>query len=165
MSRKGLSSVIGAVLLIMVSVGAAASAWAFIDTVTSQTQDNIQNQVDEEQRSSQSELTAEIAYNGTHGYTILTLRNSGSISVPLQDENGEKTLNMYVDGRPLNGDTKSWEFTQPEKGLVALDPTESKPVNTTAEYPDDGEQYSIKFTGPYDITTTYVCYNSGTASC
>lgn len=165
MSSKGLSSVIGAVLLIMISVGAATSAWTFIDTITEQTQDNVEDRVDQQARTSNSELTSEIAYNSSQGYTIVTLRNSGSVTLPLQEEDGGRTLSLYIRGRPVNGNSKSWEFTNSESGLVTLDPQESKPINTTAEYPSQGEDYSIRFVGPYETSTTYICYNSGTASC
>jgi FlaG/FlaF family flagellin (archaellin) len=165
MTSKGLSSVIGAVFLILISVAAATSAWTFIDTITEQTQQNVEDQVNQQNRNSNSELTSEIAYNGTDGYTIVTLRNSGSVSLELQNENGVKTLNLYVRGRPVNGDSQSWEFNSPESGSVVLDPQESKPVNTTAKFPSRGEEYSIRFTGPYETSTTYICYNSGTASC
>ncbi|PSG99593.1 MAG: hypothetical protein BRC28_04030 [Nanohaloarchaea archaeon SW_4_43_9] len=165
MSSKGLSQVIGAVLLILISVAAATSAWTFIDEVTSQTQENVEDKVDKQSRESNSELTSEIAYNGTNGYTLTTLRNSGSISLQLQNEDGNKTLNLYIDGRPVNGDSKSWEFLNPESGSVLLDPKESKPVNTTKKFPAKGEQYSIRFVGPSETSTTYICYNSGSNSC
>jgi FlaG/FlaF family flagellin (archaellin) len=160
MTSKGLSSVIGAVLLIFISVAAATSAWTFIDTLTEQTQDNVQDQVNEQNRETQSELTSEIGYNGSHGFTIITLRNSGSLTLPVQTEDGEKTVNMYVNGPP-----QDWEFMNDRSGLVELDPTESLPINTTEKYPSNGDQDSIRFEGPYGTSTTYVCYNSGTASC
>lgn len=164
MSSKGLSQVVGAVLLIMISVAAATSAWTFIDEITSQTRENVEDKVDEQSKESKSELTSEIAYNET-GYTLMTLRNSGSRSLQLQDENGEKTLNLYIDGRPVKGGSKSWKFLNPESGSVLLDPQESKPVNTTKEFPAKGEEYSIRFVGPSKTSTTYICYNSGSNSC
>lgn len=165
MNSKGLSSVVGAVLLVTISVAAATSAWTFIDTITEQTQQNVQERVDQQSREANSELTAEIAYNGSNGYTIITLRNSGSITLALQDSDGSKTIDMYVDGRPLDGDLRAWEFLEPESGSVLLQPTESRPVNTTAKFPSSNEQYAIEFNGPYGTSTTYVCYNSGTSSC
>lgn len=165
MTSKGLSSVIGAVLLIFISVAAATSAWTFIDSLTEQTQDNVENRVEERNRESQSELTSEIAYNGSDGNIVMTLRNTGAISLALQREDGTKTLDMLVDGEPVNGDLRAWEFMNSESGEVLLEPTQSRAVNTTHSFPGRGEQYTVEFIGPNSVRTTYVCYNSGTSSC
>lgn len=165
MSSKGLSSVIGAVLLVTISVGAATSAWVFIDSVTEQTQQNVEDRINQESQETKSDLTSQIAYNGTHGHTIITLRNSGSISLELQDSDESKKLDMYIDGTPLEGDQYAWEFIDSKSGRFLLDPTESEPINTTAKFPDNNEEQTIEFYGPQNTRTTYICYNSGESSC
>lgn len=163
MKSKGLSSVVGAVLLMLISVGAAASAWTFIDTVTQSTQDNVENRIDEREDEANSELSSDIAYNSSQGYIIITIRNTGSNTLLIRDD--EKRLNMYVRGRPVS-DTdgaKGWTYLNTEKD--ALQPKESVTLNTTHEFPPEGEDYSIEVIGPSDTSTTYICYNSGTASC
>lgn len=165
MNSKGLSSVVGAVLLITISVAAATSAWTFIDNVTEQTQQSVEDRINEDTREANTELTTEIAYNSSDGFTIVTLRNSGRRTITLQEEDGSKNLDMYIDGRPLNGDLEAWEFLQSQSGSVRLDPTESMPVNTTKSFPANQNEYEIQFNGPYGTSTTYVCYNSGTSSC
>lgn len=163
-TSKGLSSVVGAVLLITISVGAAASAWTFIDTVTSTTRDNVENRIEDRNRQSKSEMSSDIAYNSSDGFIILTIRNSGASTLLIRD-NGDPRLNMYVRGRPVNGDPKSWKFLNPQPSDVALQPEESISLNTTSPFPPQGEDYVVKLTGPAQTSTTYICYNSGTASC
>lgn len=160
MNRKGLSSVIGAVLLILISVGAATSAWTFISEISGQTQDNIEDKVEREQLRDNSEISIDLVYNSTDGYSVLDLGNSGSTTITLRRENGKKTLNMYLDGRP-----EEWTFTENKDTYVALEPRNTVTINTTREYPPEGEEDTIELIGPYDTSTTYICYNSGTASC
>lgn len=162
MKSKGLSSVVGAVLLIMISVGAAASAWTFVDTITSSTQQNVEQRIEERNDETKSELSSEIAYESSDGFIIYTIRNTGSSTLLVRD-NGEKRLNLYVRGKPVNGDPKSWKFYNNPKD--SLQPQESVTLNTTHQFPPQGDDYVLEVTGPYSTSTTYVCYNSGTASC
>lgn len=162
MNSKGLSSVVGAVLLIMISVGAAASAWGFMDTLLGNTQDSVENRVEEDNQASQADLSGEIAYESSDGFIIYTVRNTGSNTLLVRDD-GEKRMNLYVRGRPVNNDPKSWEFYNNPKD--SLQPQESLTINTTHVFPPQGEGYSLELNGPYETSATYVCYNSGTSSC
>jgi archaellum component FlaF (FlaF/FlaG flagellin family) len=156
-TNKGLSSVVGAVLLITISIGAATSAWTFIDTITQQTQQNIEERVEERGDEANSELSSEIAYNSTEGYTVITIRNTGSDTLRLENEDSS-TLNMYVRGRPV-------DFTYLNAEKESLQPEETVTLNTTEKFPERDEDYSIEINGPEETSTTYICYNSGTASC
>lgn len=159
MTSKGLSSVVGAVLLIMISVGAAASAWSFIDTVTQGTQDNVEDRIDERDDEANSELSSDIAYNSSDGFTIITIRNTGSNTLRLGENGNGENLNVFVRGRPQN----DWTFLNSPKN--SLEREETVTLNTTVQFPEEGEDYSIEVIGPSDTSTTYICYNSGTASC
>ncbi|MFB6209427.1 MAG: hypothetical protein ABEJ56_04820 [Candidatus Nanohaloarchaea archaeon] len=160
MKSKGLSSVIGAVLLILISVGAAASAWSFVSQVSGQTQDNIKNRVQEQERTSKSELSTDLVFNGSDGYSIMTLRNSGQTTLKLRNRQGKELINMYVDGRPEN-----WNFTESKDTYVALQPRQTVRLNSTVKFPAEGEEKIIEVRGSYETSTTYVCFNSGTQSC
>lgn len=157
-----MSSVVGAVLLIMISVGAAASAWTFIDTVTGTTQQNVEDRIDQRSDEANAELSSDIAYNSSEGYIAITIRNTGSNTLLIQS-NGEKQLDMYVRGRPVGGDATGWEFMNAPKD--SLQPEETVTLNTTDEFPPQGEDHTVEVFGPSDTSTTYICYNSGTASC
>ena len=165
MSSKGVSQVIGAVLLILISVAAATSAWTFIDEITSQTRENVKDKIDKQSEESKAELSRDNAYNGSDGYILMALRNSGAISLQLQNADGVKTLNLYVDGRPVNGDSRSWEFVNSKSGSIVLNPRESIPVNTTKEFPDEGNQTNINFEGPSKTSISFPCYNTGDNTC
>lgn len=156
---KGLSSVVGAVLLITISVGAAASAWGFIDTVTQGTQETVEDRIDQDQEEARSELSSDIAYNSSEGYTLITVRNTGSSTLLIIDD-GEKRMNMFVEGRP-----EEWTYPQSAEEKNALQPQETATFNTTVKYPERDQDYSIQVNGPSGTSTTYICYNSGTASC
>ena len=156
---KGLSSVVGAVLLIMISVGAAASAWGFINTISQGAQDNVEDQIDQGQDEANSELSSDIAYNSSAGYTIITVRNTGADTLLIRDD-GEKRMNMFVEGRPTE-----WSYPETVEEKDSLQPQETATFNTTEKYPEQDEDYSIQVNGPSGTSTTYICYNSGTASC
>lgn len=156
---KGLSSVVGAVLLITISIGAAGSAWSFINSVQGGVQDNVDDRIEERGDELETELSSDIAYNSSDGFTLITIRNTGSTTIRLGEGGNGENLNVFVRGRPQN----DWTFLNEEKN--SLQREETTTLNTTVTFPEEGEDYSIEVIGPSDTSTTYICYNSGTASC
>lgn len=166
MSSKGLTPVIATVLLISISVAATASAYTFITTMQEQTQQHWEDQFSQQELESQSGVNIEYVYRSNDGYTILNIRNTGSIGIDFKDNN-RKRFNLYVDGRPIEGGT-GWKFLDNEKQNdedVILHTQETIAINTTEEFPSEGEDRFIRLFGPYDTGDAYVCYNSGDSSC
>lgn len=167
MSSKGLTPVIATVLLITISVGATASAFTFLNSVQEETQKNWEANLNQQQLEDQSEINIEYVYNSSDNFTLMTVRNTGSISIAAE-EDGKKIWNLFIDGRPLGGGGTGWEYTDSSydtQDLVIIDPQQTITLNTTRNFPLQGQEMWIKISGPYKTSDSYVCYNSGGSSC
>ncbi|MFB6144715.1 MAG: hypothetical protein ABEJ98_05380 [Candidatus Nanohaloarchaea archaeon] len=165
MSSKGITPVIATVLLILVSVAATVSAFTFLTSIQQQARHSWEQKFNEQQLASKSEIGIEFMYNKST-YFVMSVRNTGSITVPVK-EKGNRLWDLYINGRPVNGDASSWSLTGSKKSdrQVLLDPQETIVVNTTAKFPAEGKSKSVKIAGPYEISASAVCYNSGGSSC
>ncbi len=161
--RKGITPVIATVLLMTISIAAAASAYQFITTAQEQTAENIQGQLEDEELQERSDFNIEYAYEGSNGNVIMSIRNTGSISLELE-EDGSKVWSLYVDGAPQGQNGKGWTYHNPNPPDI-LDPSEVVSIDTNEPFPSQGNEKSFRLTGQHGIRDSHVCYNSGENSC
>ena len=169
MNRKGVTPVVATVLLMTITIAATASAFTFMTQVQDDFKESSEERVNEGQREAQSDINIEYAYNSSDGYIMLSVRNTGSISLAVEEDN-QKLWNLFVEGRPVGGDGTGWVYMDSSKrgpGVesVVLDPQQTLSINTTAKYPSQGSDKLIKLNAPYESSDSHVCYNSGGASC
>lgn len=166
-SRKGVTPIVATVLLITISIAAAASAYTFIRNAQQETIEGFESDLNKEQRERKSDINAEYIYNGTNGHIIMNIRNTGSISIPVRDDNGVKQFSLYVNGAPheTSNQGRGWNFVPEGSSIDVLDPSEILTLNTTVPFPERSESTSLKLVGPYEVSDSHVCYNSGSPSC
>lgn len=87
--RKGITPVIAVVLLLLITVGAVASAWGLYQQITSD-QGQL-DQLNQRQQAQNTNLEFASVYNSTSGSINMTIKNTGSRAVNLSDE-----LSFYV---------------------------------------------------------------------
>ena len=162
MSSKGVSPVVATVLLMGIAIASVSSAAVFISGTMDDLQSNVEEWLRGEDRKQASELSVDYAYNGTGGYLLVDLRNTGSRSLKVEEDN-QKTLTMYIGGVP-----EEWNYSDGSGFVsgedVVLNPTSVLTVNTTEKFPSDGDTAEIDFAGPYEVEAGYVCY-SESGSC
>ncbi|MFB6209426.1 MAG: hypothetical protein ABEJ56_04815 [Candidatus Nanohaloarchaea archaeon] len=81
MKRKGITPVIDVVLLLLITVGAVASAWGLYQQITSD-QSQV-NQLNQRQKAENTQITVESVYKSDDGYVNVSLRNNGGTAVNL----------------------------------------------------------------------------------
>jgi len=145
-----------------ITVAATASAYTFMTGIQGDFMDSIEDRQQDRQTETQSDINIETAYNSTDGYIILSVRNTGSLTIEVEDNNGNKVWDLFIDGRPVDGG-KGWEHRGSTK--TSLAPQETIGINTTALFPSDDSDTLIKITGPNGVSDSKVCYNSGNPSC
>lgn len=161
MNSKGITPVIATVLLMTITVAATASAYTFMTGIQDDFMETTEDRLSNQERQTQSDINIETAYNSTDGYIILRIRNTGSLTLSVE-EDGEKLWDMFINGVPLEGG-KGWKHINGAK--TSLAPQDTIGINTTEKYPSSGTDTLIQITGPNSVTDTKVCYNSGSNSC
>jgi len=162
MKSKGITPVIASVLLMTITVAATASAYTFMTGIQEDFMENTENQLEDQERNSQSDINIETAYNSTDGYIILSVRNTGALTLEVEDSSGNKLWNLFVEGRPVDGGT-GWTH----RGSVteSIAPQATIGINTTTKFPGPGKDKLMKLTGSNGVSDSKVCYNAGSASC
>lgn len=146
-----------------ISVAAAASAYQFITSAQKQTAENIENRLQQDELKQKSDFNIEYVYKGPGGNTIMSVRNTGSISLAVEGDSG-KVWSLYVDGAPQGQNGKGWTYHNPNPPKV-LDPSEVVSIDTGEPFPSNGDRKVFKLVGQYGISDSHVCYNSGENSC
>lgn len=160
MNRKGITPVIATVLLMTITVAATASAFTFMNGIQNDLKENTEDRLSQQERESQSNIDIETAYNSTDGYIIVSVRNTGSLTLQIRDET--RLWSMFTNGSPV-GDGTEWEYRNEERDYIS--PQQTVNLNTTEKFPDPGSDTLIKITGPNGVSDSKVCFNSGAASC
>jgi len=161
---KGVSPVVAEVLLVGIAVSGAVSAGVFLQGTLGDVQEGAENRLQQEDRIESTSIDADFGYNGTNGYFIVDIRNTGSYTLSVVD-GGNKNWNMYLEGVP-----NSWSFMQGSSYVgeneVLLNPQSTITINTTSKFPSTGNSKEVEFSGPYEISTSYLCYseNGGCAN-
>jgi len=81
--RKGITPVIAVVLLLLITVGAVASAWGLYQEITSDTSQL--DQLNQQRQAQATEISFSSVYNAGGGINV-SLRNTGSRTVNMSDE-------------------------------------------------------------------------------
>jgi len=157
MNKKGISPVIAEVLLIAIGVSAAVSAGVFLQGTLDDVQDNAENQLTQEEREDRSEIQIDYGYNGSQGYLLLDVSNTRSRTLKVEEDDN-KNWNLYTEGTPSN-----WEYTDPSKKTqseVLLSTGSTLTINTTEKFPSSGNSIESEITGPYGLSTSYICFST-----
>jgi archaellum component FlaG (FlaF/FlaG flagellin family) len=156
---KALTPVLATVLLMTVSVAATASAFVFLTDLQQQAQESARQRLSEQEEEASSSINMRTVYNGTDGYTIFNLQNTGSTTLTIEEDDQE-LLNLYINGRPHN-----WKYVGSDPSNVRLNPTQSKRINSTQLFPRPNKAQNLRVTGPSSTEDAHRCYNDGTNLC
>lgn len=157
MSSKGVSPVVATALLIGIAVSTALTASVFMQGTLKDVKGNFQDDIKDRSLNDKSEMSIDYGYS-RDGDLFLDLRNDGSIALPIKNEQGDKVLSVYVDGRPKeNWVVPSGKETVAKGGKVT--------INTTASFPAQGNYTKVEITGAHGTESTIICYNDGSPSC
>lgn len=162
MNSKGITPVIATVLLMTITVAATASAYTFMTGIQDDFMDSTEDRLNNQEREAKSDINIETAYNSSDGYLILSVRNTGSLTLNVEDSDGNKAWDLFIDGRPVDDGT-GWEYRGNSK--TSLAPQETIGINTTAKFPPSDSDALISLAGPNSASDDKVCYNSGSTSC
>lgn len=174
MSRKGITPVIAVVLLLLITVGAVASAWGLYQNIISD-----QSQLDEldaQQRASQSEFSFSSVVENDDGSTQIYLQNTGSRAVNLTSEvelllspDGEQG---YVSPLVISNQYSNWDASADSScfnstaGILEVGNTYN--CNTGTNFPNATQTLGIQVNyRNADVDWTYQCRpeTSGTTTC
>jgi len=160
MNSKGVTPIVATMLLMVIAVGAVASASVFLEGTLQDVQDGLEDQLQREDRIESSDITVETVYQGNSGFILADVRNSGSVTLEIE-ENSNKLWNLYIDGRP-----QQWTYVDTSKGGdESLNPNGVVSINTTTAFPAPDSSKEVRFNAPYETSDSYVCFNEGGLNC
>lgn len=163
--RLGITPVISVVLLLTISVFASLTAYTFMQETQEGAADALERELEEENLEENSQINFEHFYEGPDGFTLIDVRNTGGVSLIAKDE-GDTDFELYVDGAPVESETgQDFEFLGDFGDTHVLEPQERITINTTDEFPEEGEETMYMFTGPYELRDSYVCESAGQDWC
>lgn len=155
---KGVTPVVATVLLLFIAVAAVGSAAVFLEGTVQSIQDGAESELRQEDRIRDSEIRIESGFNNSDDNLSIEVRNSGSISIPV-NESGETVWSIFVDDVPNN----DWSI---EGGTVEeINPNQIITIDTERPFPDEGESDTVRITAPYETTDSHVCFNTGSLRC
>ena len=157
---KGITPVVATVLLMLIAVAAVGSASVFLEGTITDLQDGLEDEMEEEEMIEASDIRVDRAYNGTGGYLLADVSNSGSVTLTIEDS-GDKLWNLYINGAPVD-----WTYVNSSMGgNVTINPNDVVSFNTTRAYPSSGSSVEFSFNAPYDSSDRYICFNEGSNFC
>ncbi len=151
MKRKGITPVIAVVLLLLITVGAVASAWGLYQNIISD-----QSQVDElqqRQAAENTEIRRQQVYN-SGGYINVSLRNNGGQAVNLtkdvelqvDPDGGDDYLSppLLVGNYDIGDPRDSGCFGGSGKTLTTEGDSRELQCNTSIQFPSAGDTISFR---------------------
>lgn len=156
---KGISQVLGAVLLMSITVGAVASAATFLNETQNQVKDNARDRI-ESQQDSQGEADIQYGYENPDGEMVIEIRNTGSEPITFETQTGNQQVSIFVDGPPVE-----WDYVSSKSTPFSLTPGSNVRIDTNQPFPAEGSSSIVRYGGPSDTQDSFTCYNSGTGSC
>lgn len=152
MKRKGITPVIAVVLLLLITVGAVASAWGLYQQITSN-----QGQVDQlnaRQAAANTQISAQSVYKSTDGYVMTSLRNQGSRAVNLSQDvdlliapgsdSDYYSQDLYDRAGLNNVDLSQSNCFSADGSENVLETGSTLDCNTTVPFPSAGETYKFR---------------------
>ncbi|WP_217907068.1 hypothetical protein [Candidatus Nanohalobium constans] len=148
------------VLLVGIAIASVSSAAIVLQGTLTDIQGNVEDWIGQEDREESTKISVDYGYNQSD-YLLVDLRNTGSSSIEIVEDGGT-SLNMYLEGVP-----EDWSFVSgspyESQSTVILDPSATLTLNTTEKFPVEGESVEVEFAGPYETSTTYICFNENGA--
>ncbi|MFT4867988.1 MAG: flagellin-like protein [Candidatus Nanohaloarchaea archaeon] len=184
MNRKGITPVIAVVLLLLITVGAVASAYGLYQSIISD-----QSQIDQlnaQQRASQTNIDFNSVYSGQHGYINMDVSNTGQRAINVTKElsfrvtpDGSSSGLAFTTFKRRFNDTGygEWNSSEVNEGLDCLQSNPSpdglrianqggNPMNcnTTIRFPSATQTVglTLNYRGADNTEWTYSC-NPGTS--
>ncbi|MFB6099776.1 MAG: archaellin/type IV pilin N-terminal domain-containing protein [Candidatus Nanohalobium sp.] len=158
MSSKGISPVVATVLLMGIAIASVSSAAVFLGDTMQGLQNSVEDWILGESKEESATISVDYGVNGSNGYLLMDIRNTGSISLAVE-EGGRKNWNMYVDGVPREWEYVSGSYTGKEN--VIIDPNEVIRINTTVQFPSTGNRVQVSLKGQYNTGVSYICFSEG----
>ncbi|MBC5792480.1 MAG: hypothetical protein H8Z69_00410 [Nanohaloarchaea archaeon] len=166
MKRKGITPVIAVVLLLLITVGAVASAWGLYQQLAGQGQDNVQ-QLEARQKASNTGLTYRSVYEDSDDQSIkINIANTGSRAVNLSQEvslyaipEGEQSALPWDVIRDDSGYSQFWaagDTTDTECFQMGSDDLTNGVLNESETYTCDT---GFKFPKPTSQLTVQINYD------
>ena len=165
MSSKGVTPVIAVVLLITISIAATGTAYTFIINAQQGAQESYEERFNQRQIEQRTDLNIEHVYNNSDGDALMIVRNTGSLSQIIEED--DKFWTVYADGSPIGTDGKNWEYVQNtynSQSDVRLNPQDTIPINTTTPFPNSGEK-RFRIVGRYGSEDTMICSANPQGTC
>lgn len=156
MSSKGVTPVIATSLLIGIAVSTALTASVFMEGTLNDVRSGFEDDINDKNLESESQMGIDYGYE-QGGNLMIDIRNTGSISLPLKD-NDTNVLSVYLDGRPSD----NWEYLS-DRDVLGPDATIT--INTKQSFPDQGNYTEVEVRGAYETQSSMICYNDGGNSC
>jgi flagellin-like protein len=159
MKRKGITPVIAVVLLLLITVGAVASAWGLYQNIISD-----QSQLDQlnaQQMASQTEIAFNSVYESSDGYIMMDVENTGQRAINVSNELAFRVAPDGSSGglafstfkrRYNNTRYGEWNSTEVDEGLnciannpsgEALDVKDTMNCNTTVRFPGATQEVGL----------------------
>lgn len=148
--RKGITPVIAVVLLLLITVGAVASAWGLYQQITS---DQSQlDQLNQQKKAQATELTFASVYENSTGGLNVTMRNTGSRTVNMSDEleisfipdGSDSAVSHQVYTSRVSGDHGTPDCFQNKFGDgETVEPGNTYTCYTGVEFPDATDSVGI----------------------
>lgn len=155
---KGVTPVVATVLLLFIAVTAVGSAAVFLEGTVQNIQEGAESELEQEEKIRLSDLRIESGFNNSDDDLSIEVRNSGSISLPV-NEGGELVWSIFVDDQPNN----NWEIDG--ANIDYIDPNQIITIDTNRPFPDEDDSVTVTISAPYETTGSHVCFNTGSTRC
>lgn len=161
MSRKGVTPVIATTLLILIAVSAVSTAAVFLRDTTDDVRSGVEDRLSEQERIEGTSISVERGYNNSDSDISLTVRNTGSYLVVVEESDSgtddNKKWNLYVDGKPQDFDYQA--ASDPDR--MTIDPGETITIDSNSDFPSSGNYKRLEVRGQYETESGIICSNSG----
>lgn len=145
----------------IVAVGTAIYALTIgpelMENEARQSADNAQEDMQQRGLETSTSIDIVAAYRSSDGNTALTLRNTGSSPLPVQ-ENGDKQLAVSIDGEKTGSDGKNWNILGDE--VQELRPGQTLDVGTEITFPESGS-HTFKVEASHGSEAVHRCEVEG----
>lgn len=153
MKSKGVTPVVAVVLLMGIAIAATTTAYEVIINTQEDAQTGIEDDISQREVRRQSDTNIETIYN-SGGKAYISVRNTGSVSQNIENQNGNKQWTLTVDGRITNG----WTIIG---GTKEISPESTVNIETNVDFPSSGQEKRFKLVDRYGNEDTYFCQGGG----
>ncbi|MFB6209425.1 MAG: type IV pilin N-terminal domain-containing protein [Candidatus Nanohaloarchaea archaeon] len=174
MSRKGITPVIAVVLLLLITVGAVASAWSLYQNITSD-RGQLEN-LAERRKAENTEIATQYVYRSDDNYINVSLRNNGGEAVNLSKDvdlfvsppstSEYLSSNLLKSNFDIGNPDKSSCFGGEGRVLITSGSNRNLQCNTSIEFPNAGEsvRFRLKYSNVQGYSWEFRCVPSYSGS-